>query len=182
MQRQDTVMRKAISLEKRVALYRLATSAEDRTVANLFGVSRSSVNIIFREFCDVVVRCLEARLVRLPLPQEMKEHLRQAFNYHLSSARRVVENAFGRLKARFRILHKGLEADIDNVNRIIRACCILHNICEELSDHCDVTWMDYVLRQGTGRPQPVCTSRQERPQGVEVREALAKHFAAHQSS
>ncbi|KAH6931130.1 hypothetical protein HPB50_022274 [Hyalomma asiaticum] len=37
--RQDTVMRKAISLDKRVAiaLYRLATSAEDRTVANLFG-------------------------------------------------------------------------------------------------------------------------------------------------
>ncbi|KAH7956332.1 hypothetical protein HPB52_008184 [Rhipicephalus sanguineus] len=62
--RQDTVMRKAISLDKRVAiaLYRLATSAEDRTVANLFGVSRSSVNLIFREFCDVVVRRAELLL------------------------------------------------------------------------------------------------------------------------
>lgn len=79
MKRQDTVMRKAISLDKRVtiALYRLATSAEDRTVANLIGVSRSSVNLIFREFCDVVVQCLEAHLIRFPRTREMKEHLRQ---------------------------------------------------------------------------------------------------------
>ncbi|KAH7982259.1 hypothetical protein HPB52_003548 [Rhipicephalus sanguineus] len=56
MKRQDTVMRKAISLDKRVAiaLYRLATSAEERTVANLFGVSRSSVDLIFREFCGAL--------------------------------------------------------------------------------------------------------------------------------
>ncbi|CAN7977398.1 unnamed protein product [Ixodes persulcatus] len=49
MRRNNTNMRQTIPLEKRVAiaLYRLATSAEDRTVANLFGVSRSSVNIIF---------------------------------------------------------------------------------------------------------------------------------------
>lgn len=305
MKRQDTVMRKAISLDKRVAiaLYRLATSAEDRTVANLFGVSRSSVNLIFREFCDVVVQCLEARLIRFPRTREMKEHLRQfaaitgfpqcvgaldgchievcppkehatdyynykgwyssilfavvdhryrfmyvnvgspgknhdaavfessrlpkvlsselfqleaknvegvsvcpvllgdqafplqyhlmkpfsragpvgspsrVFNYRLSSARRVVENAFGRLKARFRIMHKGLEVDIDNVNRIIRACCVLHNICEELQDQCDITWMEDVVRQDTSRPQPVCRSRREEPLGVAVRDALAKHFS-----
>lgn len=79
VKRQDTVMPKAISSDKRVAiaLYCLATSAENRTLANLFGVSRSSQNLIFREFCDVVVRCLEAHLVRFPRTREMKEHLRQ---------------------------------------------------------------------------------------------------------
>ncbi|KAH7953395.1 hypothetical protein HPB49_007644 [Dermacentor silvarum] len=77
--RQDANMRQAIPLEKRVAigLYRLATSAEDRTVANLFGVSRSSVNIIFREFCSVVVRRLEPRYVRFPSAQGLAEHLHQ---------------------------------------------------------------------------------------------------------
>ncbi|KAH7978526.1 hypothetical protein HPB49_005802 [Dermacentor silvarum] len=76
MARQDTNMRPAIPLEKRVAigLYRLATSAEDRTEANLFGVRRSSVNIIF---CSVVVRCLEPRYVRFPSAQGLAEHLRQ---------------------------------------------------------------------------------------------------------
>lgn len=49
MRRSDINMHQAIPLEKRVAigLYRLATSAEDRTVSNLFGVSRSSVNVVF---------------------------------------------------------------------------------------------------------------------------------------
>ncbi|KAL1468251.1 hypothetical protein MTO96_025559 [Rhipicephalus appendiculatus] len=76
---QDTNMRKAIPLTKRVAigLNRLATSAEERTAANLFGVSRSSVNIIFREFCDAIVRRLEPRFVRFPRAQEVAEDIRQ---------------------------------------------------------------------------------------------------------
>lgn len=53
-------------------------------------------------------------------------------------------NAFGRLKARFRVLYH-LECDNDNVNRIMRACCVLHNICEQLSDRWDVTWVDAVV-------------------------------------
>lgn len=109
----------------------------------------------------------------------------QAFaldNYRLSSARRVVENAFGRLKARFRIMHKGLEVDIDNVNRIICACCVLHNICEELTDRCDITWMEAVQCHDAGWPQPLCRSRREEPLEVAVRDALAKHLAARQAS
>ncbi|KAH9385029.1 hypothetical protein HPB48_027065 [Haemaphysalis longicornis] len=79
MRRQDTNMRRAIPLDKRVAigLYRLASSAEERTVAHLFGVSRPSVNLIFREFCRVVVRHLEHLYIKFPRPCEMAEHLRQ---------------------------------------------------------------------------------------------------------
>ncbi|CAN7991991.1 unnamed protein product [Ixodes hexagonus] len=306
MRRQDTNMREAIPLEKRVAigLYRLATSAEDRTVANLFGVSRSSVNIIVREFCGVVVQRLEPRFVGFPRAHELADHLRefeavagfprgmgaldgchlevcppkdgaadyynykgwystillavvdhtykflytnvgspgrnhdaavfrrsrlpavlasdvfkaetkifggvsvgpvlladqafplqcnlmkpfphpgpaaspsQAFNYRLSSARRVVENAFGRLKARFRILHKGVECDIANVNCVVRACCVLHNICEQISDRCNVSWLEIVSRDDKKRPQPVCITSQYQPTGVAVRKALAEYLAA----
>ncbi|CAN7937597.1 unnamed protein product [Ixodes hexagonus] len=79
MRRNDTNIRQAISLEKRVAIgsYRLATSAKDRTVANLFGISRSSVNIIFREFCGVLVQLLEPRSVKFPRAHDLAEHLRQ---------------------------------------------------------------------------------------------------------
>ncbi|KAH7959408.1 hypothetical protein HPB49_010912 [Dermacentor silvarum] len=79
MARQETNMRRAIPLEKRVEieLYRLATSAKDRTVANLFGVRRSSVNIIFREFRSVVAWRLERRYVRFPSAQGLAEHVRQ---------------------------------------------------------------------------------------------------------
>lgn len=79
MQRQDTNMRPAIPLHKRVAIgmYRLATSAEDRTVGNLFGVSRSSVSIIFREFCDVVLSELEPRFVRFPKVDQLEDHMQR---------------------------------------------------------------------------------------------------------
>ena len=54
-----------------------------------------------------------------------EEHI---FNYRLSRARRVSENAFGLLVNKFRCLHYVLEQDVKNVQIIIHACCILHNI------------------------------------------------------
>ena len=53
------------------------------------------------------------------------------FNYRLSRARMVVENAFGRLKGRWRILLKRIDSKLENVQDIIVTCCILHNLCEE---------------------------------------------------
>ncbi|KAL1434676.1 hypothetical protein MTO96_011451 [Rhipicephalus appendiculatus] len=79
MERQDTTMRRAVPLDKRVAvgLYRLASSAEERTIANAFGLGRSTVNTIFREFCAVIVRKLEPKFIRFPKRSELAEHLRQ---------------------------------------------------------------------------------------------------------
>ncbi|XP_044250708.1 uncharacterized protein [Drosophila takahashii] len=44
---------------------------------------------------------------------------RRCFNYNLSKVRRVVENAFGQLKARFRRIGKGLENAPKNNKKII---------------------------------------------------------------
>lgn len=49
----------------------------------------------------------------------------------LSSTRIVVECAFRRLKARWRCLTAPLPIAIQNVFRMITACVILHNICED---------------------------------------------------
>lgn len=51
------------------------------------------------------------------------------YNYRHSSARMVVEQTFGLLKGRFRILLFTNESSIPTVNAITMACCILHNIC-----------------------------------------------------
>ena len=52
------------------------------------------------------------------------------FNYRHSQSRVYIENAFGRLKARWRILKRPLDTKLKQVPTIIGACCILHNICE----------------------------------------------------
>lgn len=49
------------------------------------------------------------------------------FNYRLSRARRIVENAFGILVSRFRIFDKPIALNINKVNDVIKACCALHN-------------------------------------------------------
>ena len=52
------------------------------------------------------------------------------FNYRLSRARIVVENAFGRLKARWRRLLIRLDMSMEKIPIVIAACCVLHNLCE----------------------------------------------------
>lgn len=49
------------------------------------------------------------------------------FNYRLSRARRVVENAFGIMASRFRVLRRPLCLKLENVDSVILACCVLHN-------------------------------------------------------
>lgn len=79
MRRQETRIRKSISIEKRVgiALYRLCSSAEDRTIANLFAVGRSSVNEIYREFCKVVVEEIEHNMVTMVRNEDLEDHMRE---------------------------------------------------------------------------------------------------------
>lgn len=79
LERQTTVMKDPISVEKRVAvgLYRLCSTAEDRTIAHLFGIGRSTVNVLFRQFCAAVITILEDDWVGMVPPDGMAAHMRE---------------------------------------------------------------------------------------------------------
>lgn len=71
------------------------------------------------------------------MPYLMKEYVgggstpcEQYFGYKLCSARNVNECSFGRLKARFACLKRGMDINIDNLPLVIYACFVLHNFCE----------------------------------------------------
>ncbi|XP_042863830.1 uncharacterized protein LOC122248080 [Penaeus japonicus] len=54
------------------------------------------------------------------------------FNKRLSRTRSVIENEFALFKGRFRRL-KYIDADVERIGNIIKACCVLHNITLEFA-------------------------------------------------
>lgn len=62
----------------------------------------------------------------------------ERFNKSLSSARVVIEQAFGLLKGRWRCLLTKHDESVDKVPSTIITCCILHNICLTLNDDTEI--------------------------------------------
>lgn len=75
----------------------------------------------------------------------------RVFNYRLSRARRCIENAFGIMSARFRILRTPINLDAAKTRRVTLACCALHNYLKSLngSRYAPPTFGDQVMIDGT---------------------------------
>ena len=69
----DTILRKAISVEKHVAitLWCLATSSEYRTIGHLFGVARCTVCRIVHETIEAIINILLPMYIKFPTGQAL---------------------------------------------------------------------------------------------------------------
>ena len=63
----------------------------------------------------------------------------------LRSARNQIECAFGRLKARWRILLRPMDIPVDKLPNIIFACFVLHNFCERQNADLDTQMVDQII-------------------------------------
>lgn len=103
--------------------------------------------------------------------------MEKVFNYKLSKCRRVIENAFGQLKARFRKLGKGLEVAPWNWNKIIKACCLLHNFLKNEEDEVPSFWGQEAERR-VQREQPETRTliNNNNVNGKRIRDVIASSF------
>ncbi|KAM9377752.1 uncharacterized protein KZ484_010056 [Pholidichthys leucotaenia] len=229
MERQDTTFRLCVSVKKRVAiaLWKLATGSEYRTIGHLFGVSITTVCRCVQDFCAAAESLLVPEQIRFPdegrfsemsaymenrwglplcvgaidgshipiiAPKECHtdyfnrkewhsiilqgvvdggltadQHL---FNQTVSRVRVVVENAFGRLKGRWRCLLKRNDSDIALSKSMVLTCCALHNLCESHGEIFDNTLDDAVDEPAVG------ANHGSEEQGAHIRDAVMQYLCS----
>ncbi|KAJ8346776.1 hypothetical protein SKAU_G00281770 [Synaphobranchus kaupii] len=97
------------------------------------------------------------------------------FNSKIGLARSVVENAFERLKGRWRCLTKRNDCNVDVIKAMVVTCCVLHNLCEK-NGEAFTEELD-----GLEMQQPVyAVSPRDDSQGTAVRNALMQYFSMEQ--
>ena len=76
----------------------------------------------------------------------------------------VVENAFGRLKGRWRCLLRRNDSDLQPVKSMVMTCCALHNLCENHGETYETELDVQPAEPGVAVTQDV--------EGINVREGL----------
>ncbi len=128
---------------------------------------------------------LSTRLMK-PYPYRNLEKENRIFNYRLSRARRVVENAFGILAHRWRVFLTTIKLSPGKVTDVIFAACCLHNLMVEknkanYTSVADTENTDHTLVGGAWRSEQVLNSIQpttlrNAPRDAKSQRELLKNF------
>ncbi|KAF2886843.1 hypothetical protein ILUMI_19332 [Ignelater luminosus] len=152
IKKQDTLLRESVSAKDRliITLRYLATGETMKSLSYSFRVGHSTISNIIPEVCTAVYDNLKTEFLKMreisvpfviladaafplaynilkPFPFRNITWEQRIFNYRLSRARRVVENAFGILTNRFRIFLTTISLNPDKVRLIVLTCVALHN-------------------------------------------------------
>ncbi|XP_047125593.1 putative nuclease HARBI1 [Hydra vulgaris] len=104
------------------------------------------------------------------------------FNNMLRSARNQIECAFGRLKARWRVLNRCIDVDLELTTSLVYTCFVLHNFCEDnkVEIHSELIQAEVVAEKRSqccdhhNKLDKLYTYNSSR--GVQTREAIAQYL------
>lgn len=119
---------------------------------------------------------LRKNLMR-PFPGRTLPRDRRVYNYRLSRARLVVENAFGILASQWRMYRRPMELQPDFVGRCVKATCVLHNFLQKTTPASAMRGLpdgDVEPLPGLGRVAANNSARE----AIRVRETFAAYFNA----
>lgn len=156
----------------------LKTYLDNCNLLNEMSISISNVDIPIVILGDSAFKFSD--MIMKPYPFHVDQDASEKnFNYSLSKCRRVVENAFGHVKARFRRVGKGIDNHLKNTNKIILTCCALHNFLNEENDTINASWLEIQKNTDSSRPQPETSTHSYsfNTRAAEIRNALAEHFS-----
>lgn len=94
---------------------------------------------------------LKHYLMRPYAKRSLRTDAERIFNYRLSRARRTIENSFGILVSRWRILRKAIQCKEETAHKIILALIMLHNFIMSTNSikYCPTNFIDYEKDDGT---------------------------------
>ena len=118
-----------------------------------------------------------------PYPQRNLSHDERIYNYRLSRGRMCIENAFGILCNRFRVLLNPICLSPSKVDTIVLACCAMHNMLRSIAPS------RYVLPQENANnrvnngennlePARVGGRRSATKRGKEIRDFMCRYFVS----
>lgn len=86
-----------------------------------------------------------------PYPRKGLDLEKSIFNYRLSRARRISENTFGILVARWRIFSRSIIPKLENIENIVKASICLHNFIMTMHNnfsYCSPDLIDREIQEG----------------------------------
>ncbi|XP_029987984.1 protein ALP1-like [Sphaeramia orbicularis] len=126
-----------------------------------------------------------------PFPFRNLNSKQKIYNYRLSRARRIVENAFGILAYRFRVFRTTICLDPDKVVTIVFPCLCLHNFLRNQRSeayvplgYVDSEDMNYQLVEGAWRREgalqsiTMCQARNPSVEAKKQRNTLCQYFVS----
>ena len=113
-----------------------------------------------------------------PFPGRTLTRDRRIYNYRLSRARLVVENAFGILASQWRMYRRAMELQPDIAEKCVKATCVLHNFLRKTTP---APAMRGSISDGVVEPLPGLgrlAANNSAREAIRVRETFAAYFSA----